>query len=255
MRTPTVAIILAGGFGTRLRSIVSDIPKPMAPVGSRPFLEYLIDYWITQGIQHFILSVGHLGEKIEARFGSNYRNRTISYVHESAPLGTGGSVRKVLLETVWEQTHAVLINGDTWFEVNLKKLVTDASAARQPITMAIKPMAFNDRYGGVTIDTKNRVTAFGINNSSEKLVNGGCYLLDIETIKEDLRSYADRFSLESDVLSPLAKAGKIAASIQDCQFLDIGTPADYAQALVFLKTRLGHLRCPYITRKPSNNAI
>lgn len=238
MRVPTEAIILAGGLGTRLRSVISDVPKPMAPVQGRPFLEHLMDYWIEQGIQRFILSVGYLGERIEAHFGNAYRGRSVSYIHEEIPLGTGGGVRQVLLQTKWQQAHAVLINGDTWYEVSLPQLVADADSAAQPISIALKPMTHNDRYGGVGIDSSSRVTEFGIKTTGRCLINGGCYLLDIEAVSSCLRDYPDQFSLEQDYLVPLAKEGKVAASLQDTTFLDIGIPADYAQALNILGKRL-----------------
>lgn len=234
----TEAIILAGGFGTRLRSVINDVPKPMAPVQDRPFLEYLMDYWIGQGIQRFILSVGYLGRQIEAHFGTTYRGRSVSYVHENTPLGTGGGVRRALLQTQWWHTHAVLINGDTWYEVNLSQLVSDAVASTQPITIALKPMKLNDRYGSVGIDSHYRVTEFGIKTTGQCLINGGCYLFDIKAVSSLLRDYPDQFSLEQDFLVPLSKEGKVAASIQDTTFLDIGIPADYAQAPNILGHRL-----------------
>lgn len=234
----TEAIILAGGFGTRLRSVINDVPKPMAPVQDRPFLEHLMDYWIGQGIQRFILSVGYLGEHIEAHFGATYRGKNVSYVHENTPLGTGGGVRQVLLQTQWWHTHAVLINGDTWYEVSLPQLVSDAVASIQPITIALKPMKLNDRYGSVSIDSHNRVTEFGIKTTGRCLINGGCYLLDIKAVSGFIRDYPDQFSLEQDFLVPLSKEGKVAASIQDTTFLDIGIPADYAQAPKILGRRL-----------------
>jgi D-glycero-alpha-D-manno-heptose 1-phosphate guanylyltransferase len=75
-------LILAGGFGTRLKSVVSDVPKPMAPVAGRPFLAYLLDYWIGQGIQSFVISTGHLASVFESYFGGAYRSAVIAYVHE-----------------------------------------------------------------------------------------------------------------------------------------------------------------------------
>lgn len=230
MLVPTEAIILAGGLGSRLRSVVSDLPKPMAPVQGRPFLEHLMDYWIDQGIQHFVLSVGYFGERIEAHFGNVYRGRSVSYVHEIFPLGTGGGVRQVLIQTKWKQAYAVLINGDTWYEVSLPQLITDAGPAALPVTIALKPVPLSDRYSGVGIDSTNRVTEFDIKTTGQCLINGGCYLLDIKAVSSCLRDYPDRFSLERDFLVPLSKEGKVAASVQDATFLDIGIPADYIQA-------------------------
>ena len=88
----TTAVILAGGLGTRLRSVISDLPKPMAPINGRPFLEYLICYWIGQGINHFVLSVGYLHQAIIGYFGNQFKGACIDYVIEESPLGTGGGL-------------------------------------------------------------------------------------------------------------------------------------------------------------------
>ena len=227
---PVEAIILAGGLGTRLRSVVRELPKPMAPVAGRPFLELLIDYWIEQGIQHFVLSVGYMADRIEEHFGNVYRGKRVSYIYEKTPLGTGGGVRQALLSTKWEKSHLLLVNGDTWYEASLSQLVTDASASIKPITMALKPMSANDRYGGVVINTLNCVIEFDTKNNGQCLVNGGCYLLDIDAVSQCLALYPEHFSLEQDFLVSQAREGNVAASIQDKTFLDIGIPADYATA-------------------------
>ena len=232
MRTvPGEAIILAGGLGTRLRPAVSDVPKPMAPVAGRPFLEYLMDYWVHQGIRRFVLSIGYKGDLIEAHFGSRFRNCPISYVQEDTPLGTGGGVRQVLLQTQWLSDKAILINGDTWFEVDIGKLTSDAASSAQPITIVLKPTDTNDRYGGVAVDTKGRISEFGVKTTGKCLINGGCYLFDVATVTNSLRDFPECFSLEEAFLTPFAREGKVAASIQDGTFLDIGIPTDYAKAV------------------------
>ena len=113
------AIILAGGLGTRLRKVAPKVPKPMAPINNRPFVEYQMDYWINQGITQFILSVGYLKDVIINHFGNSYKGISIEYVEESSPLGTGGGLlfaAKNLHETF------VVLNGDTFFEVNINSL-------------------------------------------------------------------------------------------------------------------------------------
>lgn len=227
---PTEGLILAGGLGTRLRTVVSSVPKPMATVQGRPFLEHLMDYWIDQGIQRFILSIGYLGECIKKHFGTAYRGRSVSYVWENVPLGTGGAVRQGLLQTAWQQPYVVLVNGDTWYEVALPQLVADAASSSKPVTVVLKPMVLNDRYHGVYVDSSNRVTEFGVKSAGQCLINGGCYLLNVDEVTSCLRSYPNQFSLEQDFLVPMAREGKVAASIQDTTFLDIGIPADYANA-------------------------
>jgi D-glycero-alpha-D-manno-heptose 1-phosphate guanylyltransferase len=227
---PRTAFILAGGFGTRLASVISDLPKPMAPVHGRPFLEYLMDHWIGQGIESFVLCTGYLGEKISGYFGQTYRNRAISYMHETTPLGTGGGFRQALFNCSVDQGRVVLLNGDTWYPVQLASLCSNASL---PVTIALKPMLDNQRYGAVTVVQKF-VTAFGAETFGSCLINGGCYLIEIPPIIKQLRSYPQRFSLEQDFLPQMASKGLVGASRQDATFLDIGIPEDYLKAAEFL---------------------
>ena len=118
----TSAIILAGGLGTRLRGVVPDLPKPMAPISGRPFLEHQIDYWIKQGVSHFVLSVGYRHEVIVDHFGNRYKDAELDYVIEKTPLGTGGGLL-LAVEKVGKDEPFLLLNGDTYFAVNLKTLV------------------------------------------------------------------------------------------------------------------------------------
>ena len=119
MRT---AIILAGGLGTRLRQLVSNVPKPMASVNGRPFLAHLMDYWIGQGITQFIISVGYLKESIINYFGNEYQGIKIEYSEEESPLGTGGGVL-LAIKNIKSDDYFVLLNGDTFFEVDLRELI------------------------------------------------------------------------------------------------------------------------------------
>jgi len=98
------AIILAGGLGTRLRSAVPSLPKPMAPIKGKPFLGYLFDYWLHQGIKHFILSVGYKYEVIHERFGTKYKDADVSYAIENEPLGTGGGLL-LALNSLDQKSH------------------------------------------------------------------------------------------------------------------------------------------------------
>ena len=227
---PKEAIILAGGMGTRLRSVVADVPKPMAPVGGRPFLEYLMDYWMGQGIERFSLSVGYLGDIIREHFGSEYRGAPIDYIIEIEPLGTGGGLKHVINSKSWESPEVVVFNGDTWFAVDLEKLTKDHRQNHGAITIALKRIVENDRYGAVGVDQQQKITAFGIQTSGTCFINGGCYLLNTEWLHKEMVNMPDKFSLEQDFLVPAAEQGYVSASLQDVIFLDIGIPADYMQA-------------------------
>lgn len=227
---PREMLLLVGGFGTRLRSVVSDVPKPMAPIAGRPFLEYLLDYWIEQGVRRFVLSVGYMGDSIKEHFGTNYKHAEVSFVHESGPLGTGGAVRMAFQEAPWSGDYILMANGDTWFEVDLNALARDACQQGKPVTMALKSVESNDRYGGVTIDDAGLVTAFGAKNQTNSLINGGCYLLDVQAVSRLLRPYPERFSFEDDLLTSLSAERQVASSTQNQVFLDIGIPDDYRRA-------------------------
>ena len=152
MARPTVdtAIVLAGGLGTRLRSAVPDLPKPLAPISGRPFLEYLLDYWHGQGIRRFILSVGYRAELIRAHFGSTYRGCRIDYAEEQTPLGTGGGL---LLASAMAEggTPLLAINGDTFFAVELHRLADFHAAHRADWTFCTFRTSVNGRYLGMDI--------------------------------------------------------------------------------------------------------
>lgn len=227
---PREMLLLAGGFGTRLRSVVNDVPKPMAPVAGRPFLEYLLDYWIDQGVRRFVVSVGYKGDSIKEHFGTVYRNAEVSFVHESSPLGTGGAIRMALKEISWNGDYILLANGDTWFEVDLPVLAHDACQQDKPVTIALKSIESNDRYGGVTIDAAGLITAFGVQSQRNCLINAGCYLLDVQAVSSLVRSYPGQFSFEEDLLKPLSAQGQVASSVHNNNFLDIGIPEDYQKA-------------------------
>jgi D-glycero-alpha-D-manno-heptose 1-phosphate guanylyltransferase len=232
---PSEMLILAGGFGTRLKSVVSDVPKPMAPVAGCPFLAYLLDYWIGQGIQRFVISTGHLASVIESHFGNTYRSASITYVHEQFPLGTGGALRLALNSVTWANELALMANGDTWFPVQLQQLCADAVQQGTSITLALKRLEKNDRYGGVAIGAEGKITAFGEKATGGSYINAGCYLFNVSAIKKAFAGMSATFSLENDFLVPFASQGFVGSSIQDQPFLDIGIPEDYQRASVFLK--------------------
>lgn len=232
---PSEMLILAGGFGTRLKSVVSDVPKPMAPIAGRPFLAYLLDHWIGQGIQRFVLSTGHLGNVVHAYFGETYHGAVIDYVHEQSPLGTGGALRLALNSVSWAKETALMANGDTWFPVDLKQLCDDAKRQNLPITLALKTIGKNDRYGGVNVSKDGKVKLFGVKSEGQTHINAGCYLLNVGTLKQALAEMPETFSLEGDFLPLYAANGLVGSSLQDQPFLDIGIPEDYQKASIFLK--------------------
>ena len=215
------AIILAGGLGTRLRSVVSEVPKCMAPVDGRPFLQYMLEWLSRYDVSHVVLSVGYLKEVIFSFMDSRACPFEISYAVEEEPLGTGGGIRLAL--TKCREDRVIVLNGDTFFDVDL-----DALSFTAPVTLALKPMRNFDRYGAVDWDGE-LVTGFHEKAAcAEGLINGGVYALVRSQL--DFAFYPKRFSFEKDLLEPLAAAHLVAGQVQDGYFIDIGIPEDYARA-------------------------
>lgn len=238
-RSVTSAIVLAGGLGTRLRSAVPDLPKPMAPVCGRPFLEWLLDYWIGQGISRFVLSVGYKQEIIVEHFGRHYKGAIIEYSNEHIPLGTGGGFLSAL-KCLKPNSPFLLLNGDTFFEVNLFDLYKSMMSHDADCCISLFKANQENRYMRVEL-FNNRV----INLGSEKarvgdLANGGVYLFSptVASQLSDIDIGNLPVSLEDNVLPQLlAQNGNISADTFSERFIDIGLPEDFelAQTIFSIK--------------------
>ncbi len=233
MAQPTVdtAIVLAGGLGTRLRSAVPDLPKPLAPIGGRPFLDYLLDYWQGQGIRRFILSVGYRAEMIRAHFGDSYRGCRIDYAEEQTPLGTGGGL--LLATAMAEGSNPLLaMNGDTFFAVELDRLVDFHAGHRADWTFCTFRTSENGRYLGMDIAPDGEVRAFRTErNTGERLANGGVYLFSPAMLSSTGCTPGDRISLEEELFPVLLATGcRFFGTECAGSFIDIGIPQDYGRA-------------------------
>jgi len=219
------AIVLAGGFGTRLQQLVKDIPKPMALINNRPFLEYLLNYLKLNKIQKIILSVGYKHEVIFDYFKTNFNNIELVYSIEDEPLGTGGGIKKAT-ELVQDDTFFV-INGDTLFDIDLTNMLDYHNNNNCDITIALKYFNDNSRYGSVKIDDKNKVTGFIEKNekSCQSFINGGIYI--INKIKFNTVNLPYKFSFEKDFLEKYYNVLNIQGLSFNNYFLDIGIPQDY----------------------------
>lgn len=219
------AIILAGGFGTRLSGVVSNVPKPMAPINGKPFLEYLINYLSKYNVEKIILSVGYKYEVIKDYFGSNFNDIEIVYSIEDTPLGTGGAV-KLATEYITKDSF-LLINGDTFFDIDLNKFQDEFLRKNSDVMLALKHMINFDRYGTVECDVYGKVIAFKEKTQMDSgNINGGAYLFKTSfflNLKE-----AGKFSLEQH-LEDNFKTLNISGSVYDSYFKDIGIPEDYFQ--------------------------
>jgi len=176
-RPITEAIILAGGMGTRLRSEVPDLPKPMAPVAGRPFLEYLLDYLYRHDLSKVVLSVGYKHQSIVHYFGNNYRGMKIDYAIEIEPLGTGGGLQLAEDKTAGD-LPIVVMNGDTWFPVDLAEMAMFHQEKNCAVTIAVHSLLNEGRYTGIKLDANKRVVALTDQVHGEiPWINGGVYII------------------------------------------------------------------------------
>jgi D-glycero-alpha-D-manno-heptose 1-phosphate guanylyltransferase len=225
------AIILAGGLGTRLRPVVSEVPKPMALVNGRPFLAYLMDYWIEQGISQFILSVGYLKEVIIEYFGNSYHGADINYVVEETPLGTGGGVLLAAKNLAAEE-YFVLLNGDTFFNVDLSLLFACAMKSDADGCFALFRATEPDRYGRIDCDELGKIKQLNLTKAeSGDLANGGIYILRRSALLEEQAKPGQKISLEDEIFPAALAAGRKLFGLEfSSAFIDIGVPADYQRA-------------------------
>lgn len=224
----TSAIILAGGLGTRLRSAVPDLPKPMAPIAGRPFLAHQMDHWIAQGVNHFVLSVGYRHEAISGFFGRRYRDAALDYVIETTPLGTGGALLLAAAQLP-QNEPALLLNGDTYFDVTFEALQAQARRLDAHWCFALFRNTDPARYMGVGVNQDGRITA--LRAPEAPLANGGVYLFQPRALLGLSAEPGRAVSLENDIFPQLFKQGQRFAGLE-CPgaFIDIGVPHDYQRA-------------------------
>lgn len=229
------AIILAGGFGTRLRSVVSDVPKPMAPVAGRPFLCHLLDSLKKEGYGHVVLATGYLHEKVEDYFGSEYNGLKIDYAVELEPLGTGGAIVNGLQHCSCEKV--TVLNGDTFFKIDHRKLTDLCDEKKAPLTIALRHVEDSGRYGCVECDDEGRIVAFREKDDQGQpgYINGGIYRLDRHLL--DRFSLGQQFSFEKEVLQHDYRGQHFYGVRFDGYFIDIGIPEDYERAQEELRLR------------------
>jgi len=227
----TCAIILAGGLGTRLRPLVPDLPKPMAPVNGRPFLEHQMDYWIGQGVRRYVLSVGYRHEAIVDHFGRRYRGVPIDYAIERAPLGTGGGLLAAVQRAPLDAPFLVL-NGDTFFETDFDALRRFHAERRSAWTISLFRSNEAGRYMGMQVDADGRIRALKSNSGEPGgLANGGAYLIEPAALAHLRFDAGTRVSLEDEMLPAVVESG-VALYGMECsgRFVDIGVPDDYRLA-------------------------
>jgi D-glycero-alpha-D-manno-heptose 1-phosphate guanylyltransferase len=223
----TEAIILAGGMGTRLKSVVKEVPKPMAPINGRPFLEYLLDHLIKQGIQSVIFSVGFKSDIIANHFGDTYKGCDLLYVYEEMPLGTGGAIKEAMKAVNGD--HVLVTNGDSLFITDIQGQFVFHQNREADVTIGLKTMIDFDRYGTVIADNDSRIHTFKEKEAvSRGLINGGVYIFNVQAFLSI--DFPQKFSLENNYFQTHTKESKFYGYQSDGYFLDIGIPEDFARA-------------------------
>jgi D-glycero-alpha-D-manno-heptose 1-phosphate guanylyltransferase len=223
------AIVLAGGFGTRLREVVPDLPKPMAPVAGKPFLEIFLHTLARKGFSRVVLSLGFMAEKISGYFGDQFADMELDYVVEDHPLGTGGALRLALASC--KQDHVFVFNGDTFLDLEVDEVERLWQERYHPIIVG-RAVPNTARYGRL-LTAQGLVTGFSEKGvAGPGLINAGCYVLD--RCRLDSFPLLQAFSLETDFLSNVVQQIPVDVFVTEGLFIDIGIPEDYERAQTLL---------------------
>jgi D-glycero-alpha-D-manno-heptose 1-phosphate guanylyltransferase len=228
---PVTALILAGGRGERLRSVVSDRPKPMALIGRVPFLEILIRSLASKGVRDFVLLTGYMGEMIEEYFKDPFdESLSIKFSRERLPLGTGGAVK---IAKSMASDPSLLVNGDTFFDGDLDSLIQFHKEKSATVSLSLFPVDDVSRYGSVEVDHEGRITGFRekAEGMGSGLINAGLSLLS----RDFIRNLPDgSFSMEQEIFPGLVKSGQMFGLCMKRPFFDIGTPDSYSEFQIFV---------------------
>lgn len=226
MRTIDEVIVLAGGLGTRLRGVVDDVPKPLAPIAERPFLTWVLDALADQGLRRVVLATGYRGEQIETALGAVWRGMSLDYSREPQPLGTGGAIALAMRRI--SGNACFVLNGDTWLALDYERFETATRTQDARLGVALAKVPDVARYGAVRVE-RGRITGFVEKGASGPgLVNAGVYCV--------ARSLLERvpggrvFSFEHEILVPATTREAVAAFTHTADFIDIGVPDDYRRA-------------------------
>lgn len=223
------AIIVAGGFGTRLRTIVPDVPKPMAPISGKPFLEILLNSLARKGFSRVVLSLGFKADIIVSHFDEQFAGLELAYVIENSPLGTGGATRLALANCISD--HAFIFNGDTFLDIEVAEIERMWQMSRRPIIVS-RLVPDTTRYGRLLV--KNGL-ATGFTEKGEVgagQINAGCYVLAKNSL--DNWPISTPFSLESDYFSQIVSNEQVNVFETHGLFIDIGIPEDFNRAQTVL---------------------
>jgi D-glycero-alpha-D-manno-heptose 1-phosphate guanylyltransferase len=230
-----VAVVLAGGLGTRIKHLVPGLPKPMVPVAGRPFLEWVVRYLIKQGIRKVIISSGYRAETIERHFqNSMIQNVAITCAAENTPLGTGGGLRHVARVSGERPDAWLVLNGDTLAFADLGKVISALDTPEQAGVIVGREVSDTSRYGTMVVGSAGELLGFAEKRPGKGVINAGIYLLKDSVVVE----FPNRvpLSLETDVFPQLVERKILfKVCVVDTPFLDIGTPESLQRAQSFVE--------------------
>jgi D-glycero-alpha-D-manno-heptose 1-phosphate guanylyltransferase len=236
------AVILAGGFGTRIKHLLGDLPKPMAPVNGRPFIEWVVRYLAAQNIRHVVLSTGYMTETIEKHFQPQpVAGVTVSCVPETTPLGTAGGFLNAVHQSKINSSAWFLLNGDTLAFANLADAINTLQNEATAGVIFGRELPDTSRYGSLVTDATGRLTRFAEKRPGQGVISTGIYLFRDSLIKKISRKVP--LSLEQDVFPALTAAGvSLKVLRMNAPFLDIGTPDTLREADSFIQQNIARFQ-------------
>lgn len=224
------AVVLAGGLGTRLRSVVNDRPKVLAEIRGQPFLTYLLDQLASAGVRNVVLCTGYLGEQVRATFGDTYDNIRLIYSQESAPLGTAGALRLAL--PLFKSDSVLVMNGDSYCDVEVRPFRDWHFQREAHASMVLVEVADVGQFGSVEVDPLGKVMGFKEKNMTRRAgwINAGVYMVAVSLVESIPKVGA--VSLERTMFPAWIHHG-LYGYRSEGKFLDIGTPEKFALAEQF----------------------
>ena len=225
-------IILVGGLGTRLRKVVPDLPKPMAPINGRPFLEYQLKYLQRWGVREVILAVGYKADSIKKHFGRQWNGINIAYSDEERALGTGGAILKAV-RMLSGRRGLLVMNGDTYFPISIPEMINHHNHSNASVSIAMFEGEDTGRYSSFQVDIHMKIT--DVNHHKSCFKSGGIYVFSPHIVDDFKKKPVQEMSFETDIIPTLFAELKTLVSYREsCFFIDIGLPEDYARAEEFL---------------------
>jgi D-glycero-alpha-D-manno-heptose 1-phosphate guanylyltransferase len=218
---PKEIMILAGGSGSRIRESIPGLPKILAPIGDKAFIDHLIQLYESKGIGRFIFCLGAFQEQVIKYLDTHYPEHNKVFVCETESLGTGGAIKNAL--GYCKENTVLVVNGDTYFQIDLEAAANFHEHANAECTLVLKPSKDLGRYGAIQLGNDGRVKGFKEKNANgEGLINGGAYLLNRQSFLQ--HPLPEKFSFEKEYLEHYLDRERIFGIPQDVYFIDIGIP-------------------------------